>query len=159
MERELEKYAKVVLYAYPYLKTVGEDYAEHIRNRAVLSFDGRVAAERLAEYIAREIIEQKRLVALKEDVDKALGRLDEKERRLVEIRFFGKRRKWKEFLAAAASEKGWSERKYFRQQKKVGERIGALLCAVGVTRERFDRELAGVEMLARIAAMLDKPKV
>ena len=52
----MENYTKVVLYAYPLLRTVGEDYAEHIRNKALLSYDSAMTTERLAEYLAEEIL-------------------------------------------------------------------------------------------------------
>ena len=52
----MENYAKVMLYVYPFLKTVEKDYQDHIRNKAVLSHNSGMTAERLADYIAGEII-------------------------------------------------------------------------------------------------------
>ncbi|MBP3422500.1 MAG: hypothetical protein J6K86_01910, partial [Clostridia bacterium] len=53
----LKNYVKIILYAYPLLKTVEKDYEEHIGNKALLSYDGRWTAEQTAEYIAGEILE------------------------------------------------------------------------------------------------------
>ena len=51
----LENYAKTILFAYPLLKTVEKDYEEHIRNKALLSFNGRTTALALAEYLAQDL--------------------------------------------------------------------------------------------------------
>ena len=56
----MEKYLKAVLYAYPFLETVEQDYDEHIKNKAVLSYRGDKSAEELAVYIAGEIIRRDR---------------------------------------------------------------------------------------------------
>lgn len=91
--RFLENYTKVVLYAYPLLRTVGEDYAEHIRNKALLSYDSAMTTERLAEYLAEEILCKERLEWLKRTVEDVLSRLSDVERTLVAIRYFGKTKK------------------------------------------------------------------
>ena len=56
----MENYVKVALYAYPILRTVSEDYAEHIRNKALLSYDSGKSAEQLAVYLAEEILQKAR---------------------------------------------------------------------------------------------------
>ena len=56
----LENYVKVVLYAYPILKNVGQDYQQHIQNKALLSYKSEALAERLVEYIAEEIINKRK---------------------------------------------------------------------------------------------------
>ena len=89
----MENYTKVVLYAYPLLRTVGEDYAEHIRNKALLSYDSAMTTERLAEYLAEEILCKERLEWLKRTVEDVLSRLSDVERTLVAIRYFGKTKK------------------------------------------------------------------
>ena len=58
----MENYLKTVLYAYPLLATVGEDYAEHIRNKAVLSYHSSRSTENLAEYLAQEILRKNDLL-------------------------------------------------------------------------------------------------
>ena len=94
----MENYAKVMLYVYPLLKTVGKDYADHIRNKAILSHNNHMSAERLAEYIANEIIIKRSLEGLKEDLEKVFGRLQERENQLLSFRYFGKRKQLREFL-------------------------------------------------------------
>jgi len=89
----LENYVKTVLYAYPLLKTVGEDYAEHIKNKAVLSYNSPKSTESLAEYLAEEILRKNCLLWLKEVIERTVDKLSALDRGLVEMRYFGKKRK------------------------------------------------------------------
>jgi hypothetical protein len=50
-----------VLYAYPLLEIMEEDYRIHIRNRALLSCLSTAPAEKTAEYIAGEILEKRKI--------------------------------------------------------------------------------------------------
>ena len=72
----MENYLKAVLYAYPLLKTVGEDYAEHIRNKAVLSYHSPRTTEELAEYLAEEILRKNDLLMLRGVIEKTVEKLD-----------------------------------------------------------------------------------
>ena len=157
----MEKYMKAVLYAYPLLKTVEEDYAEHIRNKALLSYNSRLSTQELAEYLAGEILHKGRLTWLKTVVEQTLARLSETERTMLEIRYFGKKRKLR-FHLNEPSEKSeelcflWSERKYFRMQQKVGEKVSAMLKVAGVTKHLFDRELAEIDIFRKILRYIDR---
>ena len=142
----MENYLKTVLYAYPLLKTVGEDYAEHIRNKAVLSYNSPRTTENLAEYLAQEILRKNNLLWLKGTIEGVLKRLNDTERALIEMRYFGK----KKFPLHKEGEAPWSERKYFRRQEKVGEKIGGMLNAAGVTKDFFDTRLRDVELIRKV---------
>lgn len=152
----MENYAKVVLYAYPLLKTVGEDYEEHIRNKALLSYDSPMTAERLAEYIAGEILCMDKLEWLKATVEQVLDKLDEVERTLLAIRYFGKRKTIRRFLPLRRATNGekrenaWSEGKYFRRQRRLAEKVGAMLKSAGVTKEVYDRDFAALDIFRKI---------
>ena len=147
---DLENYLKTVLYAYPLLKTVGEDYEQHIRNKAVLSYDGRWNTWRLAEYLAEEILQKNRLEWLKSVVEKVLDKLSDTERALVALRYFGKRRKRNTALTEGSDFPAWSDRKYFRMQQRTSEKVGGMLIAAGVTKAKFERELVTIEMIAKV---------
>ena len=135
-----------MLYAYPLLKTVGKDYAEHIRNKAVLSYNSPRTTEDLAEYLAKEILRKNNLLWLKGAIDGVLKRLNDTERALIEMRYFGK----KKIPLHKEGEQPWSERKYFRQQQRVGEKVGGMLTVAGVTKEFFETRLEGVELIGKI---------
>ena len=155
----MENYIKAVLYAYPLLKTVGEDYAEHIKNKAVLSYDSPRGTERLAEYLAEEILRKNCLLWLREVVEKTLDKLSAVERTLIEIRYFGKRRKIPlTYKGKDGVEKPWSERKYFRCQQKLGEKIGGMLTVAGITKAWFENNLLGVELIGKIYRYIESGK-
>lgn len=152
---------KAVLYAYPLLKTVEEDYAAHIKNKALLSYNSRLTTQELAEYLAGEILHKSRLVWLKEVIEQTLARLSETERALLKIRYFGKNRKRCLQGLGESFPKGghpleWSERKYFRMQQKVGEKTVAMLKLAGVTRALFDNELAEIDIFRKISGYIDR---
>ena len=144
----MENYVKTVLYAYPYLDTVGEDYAQHIKNKALLSYDSRMNAERLAEYLAEEILHKERLEWLKTVVEEILGRLDRLERRLIGVYFFGEN--YDGVLQEEETLKTWSVRKQQRYRKKLGEKVAEMLRMAGLTKYTFDEELVSIEIIGKI---------
>ena len=151
----MENYAKIVLYAYPFLEAVDKDYEAHIRNKAVLSYDSKKTAEQLAEYIAGEIIVKRNLQGLKQDLDKVLDKLDDVEKRLVEIRYFGKRKQLRDFFKSEDGGTVWNEGKYFRRQKRLGDKLAAMMRSVGLTEERYRRQFAKVDIFKRIARIVE----
>lgn len=151
----MENYVKVILYGYPLLKTVGEDYEMHIRNKAMLSYDSPMTAEGLAEYLAGEILEMRRLEWLKKTVEGVLDRLQEEERELLSMRYFGKIKRLRGFLKTKAEEEGWSERKYFRKQKRLEEKIAAMLKGAGVTKALYDEALANTDVFRKIHTFVE----
>ena len=157
----MENYAKAVLYAYPLLKTVGEDYAVHIRNKAVLSYDSNLTTEKLAEYLAGEIIEKNRLEWLKTTVETVIGKLTDEERTLVDIRYFGKTNKLRDFLNGQAEKrkyggKGCSQRMYFRRQSRLADKLGAMLFYAGVTQKVYDESLKNLGVFRKIHRFVEE---
>ncbi len=149
----LENYVKVVLYVYPLLKTIGKDYEEHIKNKALLSYKA-TRTEDLAIYLAEEILAKEKLEWLKDAVDEVLGKLSDVERTLIAIRYFGKRRKVRTFLRLKErNERGlneWSEREYFRKQKRLSDKVGAMLAVSGLTKEKYEKEFSKMELFEKV---------
>lgn len=155
----MENYIKAVLYAYPLLKTVGEDYAEHIKNKAVLSYHSPRGTLHLAEYLAEEILRKNCLLWLKEVIEKTLNKLSDLERTLVGMRYFGHKRKIPlTYKGKDGVEKPWSERKYFRRQQKLGDKIGGMLTVAGITKPWFEANLLGVELIGKIYRYIEAGK-
>ena len=158
----MEKYTKAVLYVYPLLATVGKDYEEHIRNKALLSYDSKTNAESLIEYIAEEIICKERLEWLKSIVEEVLEKLSDTERALIAIRYFGKSRKLCRFTKTkkdgqnGSNKESWSERMYFRQQQRLGIKVSAMLKAAGLTEERYHDWFSDMEMFKRMERLIVK---
>ncbi len=154
--RDLENYAKVILYTYPFLKTVGKDYEEHIRNKALLSYRNQEQTEALAEYLAEEILRKESLERLKGIVEDILERLSDVERTLIAIRYFGKKRKIKKAPTGIAVKKESpknlfrSERNYFRKQQRLSEKVGAMLRCAGITKEVYLKEFAPIDLFSKI---------
>ena len=149
----MKNYVKIILHAYPFLKTVDKDYEEHIRNRALLSYDGRWTAEQTAEYLAGEILNMRRLEWLKEKIESTLGKLTDVERALTDMRYFGKGRRLKSFLQKEknpSNERAWTKRSYFRCQERLGEKLSSLLVLEGLTEEVYERELAPIDVIQKI---------
>ncbi len=150
----MKNYVKTVLYAYPLLATVEEDYETHIRNKALLSYHNGKSAEELATYLAGEILEMRLLEWLKGRIAAALGMLTEVERTLVAIRYFGKTKRLKSLLRRPKGEglrkPVWTERTYFRRQQRLGDKLGGLFVLCGITEEKFLKELVKVECIRKI---------
>ncbi len=150
----MKNYVKAVLYAYPLLATVEKDYEEHIRNKALLSYDGGKSAEEVATYLAGEILEMRLLEWLKGCVAKVLDGLTDVERTLVAIRYFGKTKRLKSLLRKP-KEEGlrkplWTERTYFRRQRRLGEKLGGLFLLCGLTEDKFLNDLLPIECIKKI---------
>lgn len=157
-ENSLKNFIKTVLYAYPFIKTVEEDYETHIKNKALLSYDSRMTAEALAEYLAEEIIEMRRLEWLKSKLESVVERLSEEEKILTAGRYFGKRKKLREYLneKEISCGRGDSERNYFRRQNRLEKKLEKMLIGAGITEEYYFSKLHNVETLSRIYKALQR---
>ncbi len=155
----MENYVKEILFGYPLLRTIEEDYELHIKNKAVLSHNCATSAEKLAEYLAGEILAMRSLENLKRTVESVLDKLSIEERTLIEIRYFGRRKKMRGFLkrrGLASGQEGleWSETTYFRRQRAVGNKVSALLSFAGITEEKYLAEYANTDIFKKIHAFI-----
>ncbi len=140
----MENYIKASLRVYPYIDSMQEAYAQHIRTKAIMSCDGRTNTEDLAEYLAEQILHKRRLARLKSIVDGALKKLSDPERELVKIIFFQEKRREEWFTAL------WSARKRLYIQDRVFGKFQAILKNSGLTRSYFDGELLKVELVRKM---------
>ncbi len=153
----MQAYAKILLYTYPLLERVGEDYEEHVRNKAVLSYRSNRTAEELAEYLAGEILEMRCLEWLKGRLDEAFAGLSEEEKLLLRARYFGKdksgERLWGKEKGSALA---LCERTYFRRLARAEERLARRLKVVGLTEKEYEERLAAVSIVKRVAKKVEK---
>lgn len=152
---KVKNYVKAVLYGYPLLETVSEDYRAHIQNKAALSVRTDKSALELAVELAGEICEKRDFEWLKGCVDSALDMLTDVEKTLIATRYFGKRRKIKRALPqqgeiAKTEISAWSERKYFRFQKRLFDKVSAILNRLGLTEEVFEAKFAKTDIFEKI---------
>ncbi len=156
----MKKYVKVVLYAYPVLKTIGEEYQIHISNKALLSYKSQKSAEELFEYLAREIICKQRLEWLKKLVDGVIDGLDQTEKALLYLRYFSPCKSRKKEMEKGNEEvfsaiKNWSDSTYFRRQNKLGEKMEALFYNVGFCEEIYQKDFAFIDVFQAVTRFLD----
>lgn len=146
----MKDYAKIILHAYPLLKTVEKDYEEHIRNKALLSYNGRQTVERLAEYLAQEIIQARNLVWLRTSLERVFARLTEEERALTALRYFRRKGAMKRFLEAKGQAL-WTDGKMARRQAKLSKKLEAMIRFEGITEELYGALFADTELFQKIA--------
>ena len=146
-----------MLYAYPLLETVEKDYEEHIYNKAILSYRSEKRAEELAEYIAGEILEQRKLIWLKDLLERALRGLSETEKAFIAVRYFGKGKKIKRALSTEkGKDEALSESKYFREQRRLGNKMGERLVALGLSKEVFERQFEKMKLFQFVFKRMEK---
>ena len=142
------------LYAYPQLERIGRDYEEHVKNKALLSYGNKMETEKLAEYLAIEIVRRQNVAKLKEELDSVIAKLNEEEKTLLDVRYFGKADRVRRIFAAQKAGlcklpyKVWSERTYYRKQSRLLQHIVAQLKAKGWTEESFDNDYLEIEFVA-----------
>ena len=155
----MNTYAKIILYTYPLLTTVEKDYEDHIKNRALLSYKNGRLAEEAVEEIAKEILEKRNLAWLKCLAEEVFVRLDDVEKLLVKIRYFGQARKIKYFLTldlVGQGKKESRERAYFRRQQKLAEKIAGIFTEKGLTKEVFERDFSKIPIFDKARRILCK---
>ena len=152
----LERYVKILLYTYPLLKTVEKDYEECISNKALLSYGNGKSAEETAMEIAYEIVCQRKFSWLKETLKGVIERLSEVERALVEVRYFGKKRtRLLEVCKEKSTGRLWSERKYFRCQDRLSQKLEAMIKRA-VSEEIFERDFASTDLIEAVGKFVQK---
>ncbi|MBR2647127.1 MAG: hypothetical protein IKD47_06195 [Clostridia bacterium] len=52
----------------------------------------------------------------------------------------------------------WSERAYFRRQQRLSEKVGAMLRASGLTKEKYLQEFASLEIFKKIHQYIEAGK-
>ena len=152
---KVKNYVKAVLYGYPLLETVSEDYQAHIQNKAALSVRTDKSAFELAVELAGEVCKKKNFEWLKGCVETALDMLSDVEKTLIAARYFGKRRKMKKALPLdeplpKTEIAAWSESKYFRFQNKLSKKVEAILLRLGLSEELFEEKFAQTEIFEKI---------
>lgn len=135
---------------------MGKDYEIHIRNKALLGSneDGL----RLAEYLAGEIMQMDKLENLQDIVKGALDKLTEEERVLIEGRYFGRRKKLRDFLErrVQSGQRLWSQRTYARRQQAAENKMCALLFCAGLTSERYLRDFSQTDIFIKVRKKMEK---
>ncbi len=163
----MENCVKAILYCYPQLEGIEEGYLQHIRNRAVMSADSREPAQKIAEHLAVAVLEKAKIRRLNQLAVAAMDKLSTEEKMLLNVRYFGKldrvKRAFAEKYAGIADEKMrpipyWSERTYFRKQKKLLSKLTERFMRLGLTKEEFVEEYAYLDGIGAIYTYIELGK-
>lgn len=163
----MENCVKTILYCYPQLGGIENGYMQHIRNKAVLSVDGREPAQKLAEYLALEVVRKSKVRELIDLVNTVISNLNTEEKLLLNVRYFGKLDRVKRAFAAKyagiaddnmRTVKFWSERTYFRKQKKLLTKLVNRFLAVGLDKKRFLDDFAALDGIGAVYTYVELGK-
>ena len=176
----MDEHIKTALYLYPKLEGMERDYQQHIENKATLSYVAGINTERLAEYIAEQILEKELLLRLKEKMDGVWKKLSALEKEVLSLRFFGRKaravadgqaaKKQEAGRGETAAKEGATEkplhnegakldyreiaegkkRTYFRRVARAIKKVGELMAAIGLTEESFLGEYGGIAAVKRL---------
>lgn len=114
-----------------------EDFKEHIQNKAYLSFATKMGTEQFAEYLAGEVIKKKKMEEISLEMDELINKLSEKERFLLEMRYFRRKKKIRLFMESLGEKALGSRRSYFRNQGKLFDKLCEKLQRRGFTESLF----------------------
>ena len=154
-DEKLTDYTKAVLYAYPMIKDLESACEEHIKNKAILSYKYLAPCEGLVEYLTEEIAKKEKLMWLENILNGAVDKLNDTEKLLLEIRYFGKKKGKGNVVENSES---WSESTYFRMQKRLEKRIENLLKREGLTQQVFDEWFAPMQAFQYVHACMQRKK-
>ena len=131
MKRE---YAKVFLYAYPWLGALSEAMAQSAENKALLSYRALCSAEEAASHVVREYAMQAAVTELAAQMERVVASMDDEEKYLLEYKYF---RRADRLAGGRRVTFPYSVRTYFRKQAALAAKVARLLEDFGWTDRRF----------------------
>ncbi len=120
------------------MEQMEKNYQEHILNKACLSFDNRKSGEFLAEELATEVVKKAMIRELKGILDKVVSFLTEKERYMLELRYFRRKRTLESFAKKFGQAVFGSVRGYFREQVRLLEKTARLMIRCGLNKKNIE---------------------
>lgn len=140
-------YAKVVLFAYPYLQDAALAIDRQIEKRCRLSFYSQQPCFDYAEKIAKLISDKRYLLLLDEKISAVLKRFSEEERILIGYKYF-KNRPIEGF--------DYKSRQYFRRQIKVLEKFSKMLDLIGLDEKTFHKLYSHIPYIKSIMLRVEQ---
>ena len=142
------EYAKVILYAYPYLSALSDAVGVGAVNKAMLSFRSQEDALQTAETIVEELAVKSRLMRLEDAVNAALSSLSDEELYLLEYKYFRRKRVLREKYAGYCM--ACSERTYYRKQCAVLKKFVCRLMQQGWQEQTYSESFGSFAPFARV---------
>ncbi len=141
----MTSYAKTILQSYKALVPLTMQIEEIIKAKAKNSFYNFSSTEILAEKILALIEAMKILIELKEVVDKALSKLSQRDKILIDYKYFG---------VTPSGEFDHTSRKYYRMQVRALKNFCQALEGLGVTKEWFENNCLKIAYISQIHKMV-----
>lgn len=141
-------YAKVFLYAYPWMGALSEAMAQSAENKAILSYRARRSAEEDAFSVVAEYAMQRAVDELNRELNEIVSSLGEEEKFLLGYKYF---HGW---CGKTCRTLPYSERTYFRKQEVLIGKIAEMLAHRGWTDERFAAEFGTFSPFMKILRAL-----
>ena len=116
------------------------------------------AGKGLSEELAEEIIRKGLIRELKRKTDAAIGALKKEEKFLLELRYFRRKSRLKQFCGETDFKEIGSERNYYRRQAKLLKKVSGALQAQGLTKETFFSDYARFDWLMSVYRFIEAGK-
>lgn len=151
-----------------------KEIEDHIRFKALTSYDYRRSSEKMVEYVAKQVALRQTLLRLKTTVKTVIDALSEEERLLMDLRYFGKlddvvkrlrgclRRsdepcvRARKICQTLGIKRVWSERSYFRKQKALLEKVEAKFIAAGLSDKDFENDYGDLGVIRFVQRVLER---
>ena len=124
------EYAKVFLYAYPWLGALSDAMAQSAENKALLSYRSMCSAEEAASGVVREYAMQAAVGEVAAQMERIVQSMDDEEKYLLEYKYFRR-------AARLAGGRRVTFPYYFRKQAALAAKVARLLEDFGWTDRRF----------------------
>ena len=139
-------YVKTLLYVYPKMEAMEEAISVSVENKAALSFKDGLSALGSAERIVEEMAAGARLARVRGMLERALLCMTERERFLLEYKYFRRRKE----LAEGGCTFACSERTYYRNQQRALQKFARVLNASGYGEREFLADFSGFKPYRRV---------
>lgn len=139
-------YVKALLYAYPQMEKMEEALSVSVENKAALSFKDHLSAFESAGLIIEEMAVKLRIARVRSVLERAILHMTERERFLLEYKYFRRRDYLKERSCAFSC----SERTYYRNQRTTLLKFAHMLCVYGYREEDFLSDFSDFPSYMRI---------
>ncbi len=128
------EYAKVFLYAYPWLDALSDAMAQSAENKALLSYRAMCSAEEAASGVVREYAMQAAVGEVAVQMERIVQSMDDEEKYLLEYKYF---RRGDRLAGGRRVTFPYSSRTYFRKQEALAAKVARLLEDLGWSDRRF----------------------
>lgn len=125
---------------------------EYVFCKACTSFLDRRSADRVAETLAYELVKKSMLKELRVRMEKAFTFLTDKEKFLLELRYFRRKKILRRYKEQFGGVSIGSARTYFREQVRTVDKLSKLFDRCGLTEEKMEEymEIEELRMILHI---------